>query len=34
MYTGPDFKCYDENGKKIPWKVAEVIKKEEQVFGR
>jgi hypothetical protein len=34
MYIGPDFKVYDENVKKIGWKVLEVIKKEEQVFGR
>ena len=27
-YIGPDLKCYDENGRKISWKILELIKRE------
>jgi hypothetical protein len=33
-YIGPDLKCYDENGKKISWKMLELVKREEQIFGK
>ena len=33
-YIGPDLKCFDENGKKIGWKMLELIKREEQIIGR
>lgn len=33
-YIGPDLKCYDENNKKISWKIFELTKREEQVIGK
>ena len=27
-------KCFDETGKKIGWKMLELIKREEQIIGR
>jgi hypothetical protein len=33
-YIGPDLKCYDENHKKITWKMFELTKREEQAIGK
>lgn len=33
-YIGPDFNCYDENQKKISWKVYEVIRREDAILGK
>jgi hypothetical protein len=33
-YIGPDLKCYDENGKKVSWKMFELTKREEQAIGK
>lgn len=33
-YIGPDLKCYDENQKKVSWKILELVKREEQVIGK
>jgi hypothetical protein len=33
-YVGPDLKCYDENGKKLSWKIYELNKREEQLLGK
>lgn len=33
-YIGPDLRCYEENGKKVNWKIYDLLKREGQIFGR
>ena len=33
-YVGPDLRCYEENGKKVNWKIYDLLKREEHIFGR
>lgn len=33
-YVGPDLRCYEENGKKVSWKIYDLLQREEQILGR